>query len=188
MFYPNLPKRILDKLEIITDLKPSRAKLEGYSGANLGNMGTIRLNCRQGNGGSAQAVKFFVTRVGKTPILRLKHSLIFELIYFQKGVYTDTSNTANQDVDTVSRMKDLRYDYRQLYKKGEKHLPLGEHMGDPKQGFMKLFPKQFEGIGLLPGEYNIDMKPDAAPVHLPLKNIPDIHHQLLHCEISPLQQ
>ena len=103
---------------ILTDFKPSKAKLIGYSGANLGNMGTIKLNCRPMNGGSPHTVKFFVTRDSKASIFRFKLSLIFELIHFQKAVYTDTSNNETQDVDAVSRIKDLRYDYKQLYKNG----------------------------------------------------------------------
>ena len=47
-----LPKRILDKLGIVTDLKPSKATLEGCSGAILDNMETIKLNCRPVNSGS----------------------------------------------------------------------------------------------------------------------------------------
>ena len=41
-----LAERILDKFRILVDLKPSKAKLEGYSGTNLENMGTIKLHCR----------------------------------------------------------------------------------------------------------------------------------------------
>ena len=57
-------------------------------------------------------------------------------------------------------MKELRYDYKQLYKKCT---------GDPKQDLIRLFPKQFEGIGLLPKEYDIDMKLHVVPVQLPVK-------------------
>ena len=64
------------------------------------------------------------------------------------------------------------YDYKQLYKKWEKHLPLGKCMGDPKQDMTKLFPKHFEGIDLFPGEYDIDMKPDMVPLQLPVRNVP----------------
>ena len=85
-----LPKGIFDKLVIITDLKPSKAKLEAFSGANLGNIGSIMLNCKPVKG-SPHTAQFFVTMDGKTPIIRLKHSLIFEPIPFRTGVYTDTS-------------------------------------------------------------------------------------------------
>ena len=64
--------------------------------------------------------------------LRITHLLIFELIHFQKGVYVNTSNNANQDVNAVSSMRDPRYDYKQLYKKLGKHLSLGKCMGDQK--------------------------------------------------------
>ena len=75
-------------------------------------MGTVKVNCSPMDGGQPYTVKFFVTRDGKAPIL--KHSLKFELICHQKEVYTDTSNNANQNVDAVSKAKDLEYDYRQL--------------------------------------------------------------------------
>ena len=45
-------------------------------------------------------------------------------------------------------------------------------MGDPKQDMIKLFPKQFEGIHLLLGEYDIHPKPDVTPVQLPVRNVP----------------
>ena len=139
----------------------------------MGNMGTIKLNCRPVNNGSPHTGKFFVTRCGKAFICRLKQSMIFEVICFKKGVYTDTSNNTNQDVDVVPRVKDLGYDYKQLYKKWEKHLPLGKCTGDPKQDLIKVFPKQFEGIGLLSREYNIDMKPHMVPMQLSERNVPE---------------
>ena len=79
--------------------------------------------------------------------------------------------TSNQDVDAVSRMKDLIYDYKQLYKKWEIQLPMGKCTGDPKQDLIRLFAKQFEGMGLPPREYDKDMKPDAVPVQLPAGNV-----------------
>ena len=44
-------------------------------------------------------------------------------------------------------------------------------MGDPRQDLIKLFPKQFEGIVILPGEYDMDMKPDWVLVQLPVRNV-----------------
>ena len=52
-------------------------------------------------------------------------------------------------------------------------------MGDQKQDLIKLFPKQFEGIGLLPGEYDTDMKPDVVLVQVLVRNVPESQWEAL---------
>ena len=38
---------------------------------------------------------------------------------------------------------------------------------------MDFFPDLFEGIGILPGEYSIEFKKDAKPVHLSARDVPE---------------
>ena len=44
---------------------------------------------------------------------------------------------------------------------------------------MEMFPELFKGIRKLPGEYSIELKKDAKPVHLPARNVPEALHEPL---------
>ena len=56
--------------------------------------------------------------------------------------------------------------------KWQKHLPLGKS-GDAKAEHMEMFSDLFKGMGTLPGEYSIEIKKGAKPVHLPAKIVPE---------------
>ena len=47
----------------------------------------------------------------------------------------------------------------------------GHKTGDVKSEVMKIFPKLFKGVGRLPGEYKIELKPDTELMHLPARNV-----------------
>ena len=44
---------------------------------------------------------------------------------------------------------------------------------------MRLFQKLFERIGTLEGEYHLDLKPDAKPIHHLATNVPETLRKLL---------
>ena len=63
------------------------------------------------------------------------------------------------------------YDNKKLAKKWAKHPPLGQNTGDAKSDLIEIVPKLFKGICRLPGEYKIELRPDAKLIHLPVRNI-----------------
>ena len=172
-----LPKHIFEKFGgHISQFKNSKATLEGHSGTNLGNLVTACRDCRPVHSDKdTDSVLFFITRHGKMTILGLKYSLVFKLLNLQQGVYTATrpSRSVNADeitsdmVHAVPRVPSSMYDYDKLKQKWARHLPLGKLTSDVKWDLMKIFPRQFQSIGFLPGEYEIDLDPEAMPVTLP---------------------
>ena len=53
---------------------------------------------------------------------------------------------------------------------------------------MKAFPGQSKGIGLLPGEYEIDLDPEVTPVQLPARNVPEALRQPLKEELNRMMK
>ena len=78
---------------------------------------------------------------------------------------------ATDTVDAVSRIPDPNYNNNKLKQKWAKYLPLGKLTGDPKKDLLRIFPDQLTGMWLLPGEYDIDLDPDAVPVQMSARNI-----------------
>ena len=76
-------------------------------------------------------------------------------------------------VHAVSRVPSLMKNYNKLKQKWTRHLPLGKLTGDVEQDLMKIFPRQFKGIGFLPGVYEIDLYPEAASVQLLARDVPE---------------
>ena len=57
-----------------------------------------------------------------------------------------------------------------------------------KQDLMKIFPRQFKGISLLLGEYEIDVDPEATPVQLPARNEPEALRESLTKELNRMMK
>ena len=53
---------------------------------------------------------------------------------------------------------------------------------------MKIFPRQFKGIGLLPGEYEIGLDPEATLVQLPARNVPEALRDPLKKELDRMMK
>ena len=92
--------------------------------------------------------------------------------------------TETVGVEAISREVEKGYDYKKLAKKWAKHLSLGHKIVDVKSDLMTIFSKLCEGIGRLLGEYKIEFKPDAKPVHLSTRNIPEALRALLKKELD----
>ena len=140
----------------ISQLKWRKATLEGYSVTNLGNLGTVHIDCKLVHSDKdTDSVLFFITKCGKMPILGLKYYLVFKLLKLQQGMYTattlntsvNTDKSTYETVHAVSRVPSSTYDYNKLKQKEAKHLPLGKLTGNAKQDLMKIFPIQFKGSG-----------------------------------------
>ena len=64
-------------------------------------------------------------------------------------------------------------DYEQLKRKWQKHLPLGKKSGDALTDLKSIFPNTFDGsVVLFKGEVDLKLSPDAKPVQLGPRAVP----------------
>ena len=69
-----------------------------------------------------------------------------------------------------------------------KHLPLGKKTGDPMKDLMQIFPDQYKGIGKLPGKHKIELKNDADPIQLLVRNVPEELRQPLKEKLGHMER
>ena len=73
--------------------------------------------------------------------------------------------------------------------KWKEHLPLGRKTGDPLNDLNQIFPETFDGqVGLFEGEASLQVSPDAKPVQLPLRAIPQSIMPELKKEVDKMEQ
>ena len=73
--------------------------------------------------------------------------------------------------------------------KWKEHLPLGRKTGDPLNDLRQIFPKTFDGqVGLLEGEASRKVSPDAKPVQLPPRAVPQSIMPEIKKELDKMEQ
>ena len=73
-------------------------------------------------------------------------------------------------------------------KKWQAHLPLGRKTGDPMKDLQQIFPQAFDGkVGLFDGEVSLKVSPDAQPVQLPPRAVPQSVMSKLKKELDKME-
>ncbi|XP_063586309.1 uncharacterized protein LOC134763680 [Penaeus indicus] len=149
------------------DIQPSSDVLRGISGTSLESLLTISVNttCNDITASS----NFYVTIHGKELILGIGFCKSFNLV--------NISNTCIQrqiQVENAVHVTDeSTVDFAQLQSKWSRYLPLGKKTGDPLEDLKLIFPTAFDGkVGLFKGEAVLKLSPDAKPVQLAPRAVP----------------
>ena len=164
-----MPRGLLPSLQIKTsDLKPSKAVLRGISGINLRNQGTLMVHVACN--GKEGLTEFYVTEHGREIILGLPFCRQFDLITMADACY---QRQVSCSMEAVHITEESSINYEPLKKKWKKHLPLGKQTGDALKDLKLIFPTMFDGsVGLFDGEVDLSLSPDAQPVQLAPRAVP----------------
>lgn len=92
-------------------------------------------------------------------------------------------------VEAVHITDKSEVDYNKLKTKWKEHLPLGRKTGDPLNDLKQKFSETFDGqVGLFEGEASLKVPPDAKPVQLSLRAVPQSIMPELKMELDKMQQ
>ena len=169
------------------DLNPSKAIIRGMSGADLHNCGTIDANVTC-NGINA-TVRFYITKQECAFILGIEFCEKFKLVAIAPVCIQQSISVEANHVGAVHITDESEADYRKLQDKWKKHLPLGRETGDPLDDLKQIFPGTFDGqVGLFEGEVSPQLSPDAKPVQLPPRSVPQSIMPQLKQELDRMEQ
>lgn len=174
------------------DLSPSNTVLTSASKKHLTNHGTLLINVAC-NGHNAK-VKFYVINSGTDLLLGLNFCKDFNLVRIspsciQREVSVQHNDSPELSQDAVHIMRESEADYPALRKKWGKHLPLGKRTGDPLQDLKLIFPDMFDGqVGVFEGEVQLRLSPEAVPVQLPPRAVPQSVMSKLKKELDKMEK
>ena len=169
------------------DLKPSDAIIRCMSGADLQNCGTvdIKVTC---NNITAMA-RFYITKQESAFILGPEFCKEFKLVTIAPVCIQQSISMKPNLVEAVHITEESAADYHNLKKKWKEHLPLGRGTGDPLEDLKQIFPETFDGqVGLFEGEVSLKLSPDAKPVLLPPRAVPQNIMPELKKELDKMEQ
>ena len=169
------------------DLKPSSAIIRGMSGADLQNCGFVDISVTC-NDITAKS-RFYVTKQECAFILGLGFCKEFKLVTIAPVCVQQSVCMEPCHVEAVHITEESDADYDNLQKKWKKHLPLGEKTGDPLEDLKQIFPETFDGqVGLFEGEVSLKLSPEAKPVQLPPRAVPQSIMPQLKKELDKMEQ
>lgn len=149
-----------------SDLKPTKAHLRGVTGADMKTLGelNVRVTCND----IEDEIKVMVTELGSELILGIDFCKQFDLV-----TVADTCIQRQVNVSAVHITEESEANYSELRQKWGQYIPLGKKTGDPLEDVKQLFPEMFDGqVGLFDGEVELKLSPEAKPVQLPPRAIP----------------
>ena len=180
-----IPVSLLPKIGLSqADLAPSSATLRGVSGADLQNCGIVDsdVTCNK----QRSRAQFYVTNMGTEAILGLPFCKKFNLVQIAKTCIQ--REITLDDVDAVHIKDESEADYTKLQKRWKEHLPLGKKTGDPLEDLKSIFPTTFDGnVGLFEGEVSLSVKPEAKPIQLPPRAVPQSILPKLKTELDKME-
>ena len=151
-----MPLRVYKQLypdELSKDGKPtgldSTIKLSAYGGSSIAQFGTfsVKLNHKD----RQKYLTFHVSDTGGFTMLGLRSCI--ELGYINLNCENKLNCTQCHEKFDISAIESLpRAKTRPIF---------GNTSQSPKDDVIARFPKCFQGVGLFPGTYHIDLKPDA---------------------------
>lgn len=169
------------------DLKPSNAVIRGMSGADLQNCGTVDVNVTCNN--ITSMTKFYVTKRECAFVLGLEFCKTFKLVTIAPVCIQQSTTIEPEHVKAVHITDESAADYHKLQKKWKKHLPLGKRTGDPLEDLKQIFPETFDGqVGLFEGVVTLKLSPDAKPVQLPPRAVPQSIMPQLKKELDKMEE
>ena len=170
-----------------TDLKHSDAIIKGISGADLQNCGTldVKVTCND----ITDNTTFYITKRQCPVILGLEFCKRFGLVTIAPVCMQRSITVEPNDLDAVHITDESEMNYHEMKQKWNAHLPLGRKTGDPLQDLKEIFPEAFDGkVGLFEGEVDLKLSPDAKPVQLPPRAVPQSIMPKLKKELDKMEQ
>lgn len=181
-----MPLSMLSSIGLNADhLQPSNVNLRGASGVNLQNCGTLETEVICNN--IRAKVTIYITKSGHEFLLGLGFCKKFKLVNIAASCIQRNINV--DDIEAVHITDESAVDYHKLKQKWAKHLPLGKKSGDPLTDLQQIFPTMFDGtVGLFEGEVNLKLSPEAQPVQLPPRAVPQSILPQLKKELDQMEQ
>ena len=128
-------------------------------------MSSKECSCNKRKGKSC----IYITKQGQEFILGLDFCKKFKLVSIASCCI---QRSITLEIGAVHIMDESEADYKTLKKKWKQHLPLGK-TGDLIKDLKQIFPATFDGtVGLFEGEVELIVSPDAVPVQLPPRALP----------------
>ena len=197
-----LPLSILSDMGLsIENATPSKVVLRGASKNRLRNYGTLVLEVTCNN--LRAKARFFITDNNSEILLGFDFCQTHELVTIadmciqreitatSKSEHTSAPSRIStaEDVNAVHIMEESEADHPSLLKKWKKHLPLGKKTGDPLEDLKSIFPHMFDGkVGTFEGEVQLKVSPDAKPVQLPPRAVPQSMMSKLKTELDKMER
>ena len=185
-----MPTSMLSKIGLSKkDLRSSSAIIRGMSGADLQNCGFVDISVTC-NDITAKS-RFYVTKQKCAFILGLGFCKQFKLVTIAPVCIQQSIHVSMEPchVEAVHITEESEADYHSLQKKWKKHLPLGRKTGDPLEDLKQIFPETFDGqVGLFEGEVSLKLSPEAKPVQLPPRAVPQSIMPQLKKELDKMEQ
>lgn len=76
-----------------------------------------------------------------------------------------------------------------MRQKRKKHVPLGRKTADPLEDLKQIFPDTFDGqVGLFDGEAHLKFSPEACPVQLAPRSLPQSIMSTLKKELNKMEK
>lgn len=183
-----IPTSMLSQISLSkNDLKPCNAIIRGMSGADLQNCGTVDINVTCND--ITASARFYVTERECASILGLGFCKKFNLVTITPVCIQQSISMEPNQVEAVHITDESELDYHKLQKKWKDHLPLRRKTGDPLEYLKQIFPETFHRqVGLFPGEVTLKVSPDAKPVQLPSRAVPQSIMPQLKKELDKMEQ
>ena len=180
-----IPICMLSKIRMSKDnIKANNAVIRGVSVADLHNYGTVEAQVTCSNVTSQTA--FFVTKCECAFILGLEFCKKFNLVSIAPVCM---QQSMLDHIEAVHITDESEIEYKELRHKWKEHLPIGRKPGDNLEDLKQIFPNtSFDGqVGLFEGEVTLKLTPDAKPVQLPPRAVPQSVMPLLKKELDTME-
>jgi transposase InsO family protein len=176
-------------------LKQSNVTLYGFSGTDLENLGCldITVTCNR----MKDKARFYVTTAGREILLGVRFCKKFKLVDYApscilsevKAEPSSQPSSGTNNLNAVHILDETEVDYNKLHTKWKAHLPLGKKTGDALEDLKRIFPTMFDGnVGQFQGEATLQLSPDAKPVQLAPRAIPQSILPQLKKELDRMEQ
>ena len=114
---------------------------------------------------------------------------MFKLVTISPVCTLQSVSLKPNQVEAVHITDESEVDYHNLKTKWKEYLPLGRKTGDPLNDLKQIFPETFGGqAGLFEGEASLKVSPDAKPVQLPPRAVPQRIMPELKKELDKMEQ
>lgn len=170
-----MPLRVYKKLfpQLVSEghiygLTQTNIKLRAYGGTEIKQYGMCTLQCSHRD--KVNRIQFHITEAMGYTMLGLTSSVQLGLVTLNcKKTDKCTQCNDQSEICAVHNSQKVTTD---------------NNCGDPKEEILETYADCFQGVGLFPGEYHIELRPDAEPVIHPPRRIPESLREPLKTELQ----
>lgn len=144
-----------------TGLNNTSIQLSAYGGSPIKQFGTFSVKSSHKN--KQRYITFHVTDTGGLTMLGLNSCMDLGFLNLNCENKSDCSQCHKKcDISAIESVPNAK----------SRHV-FGNTTQSPKEDMIAQFPDCFKGVGLFPGVYHIDLKPNAEPVIQPPRRVPE---------------